>query len=233
MQSIISQRAEAEAFYQAGDYESALPAYQKLIKRMPDLAESWLRLGNCHSRLGDYPKAISAYKSALIKNPSYVKAWYNLSYVQAQVLASSVVEMYQRVPKDDPEAQNIQRLVEGVLAPFGEDLSKAFPKKTEAIKQPLLLNVPGSKSDQAVLNNGAPALSATEPLRVVATNDSEEGGSGIAVDKAVMPKATGSLLPALDAALKDAPLRVIDAANIAAEEPGSNSSNDAVNTNEM
>lgn len=130
LKTIFAERAQAEAFYLAGDFERAVPAYKELIKLAPNLAEAWLRLGNSYSRLGDYSNAIASYEGALSKNPSYVKAWYNLSYVRAQELASTVIQMYQQVPKNDPEAQQIQSLVEAVLRPFDESLLSSFPKNT-------------------------------------------------------------------------------------------------------
>ncbi len=159
-------RADADTYYQAKDYERAIPAYQELIESLPGLAESWFRLGNCYSRLGDYPLAINAYDKAIGLNPEYVKAWYNLSYVRAQMLVATIVQMYQSVPNDDPEARKIRAFVEAVLEPFGKGVTDTLPQRQsiaepELAPKPAMVIGPKNKGNQPIeAEGGVKAVSA-------------------------------------------------------------------------
>ena len=127
IKQIFAKRSEAELLYQRGDYAEVLPIYLELSRLVPGHAETWLRLGNSYARLSQYDNAIDAYQGALSADPQYAKAWLNLSYVRAQQLAATVVDMYEHVPTSDPEARRIYSLVEDVLVPFGESLTQQLP----------------------------------------------------------------------------------------------------------
>lgn len=117
---VFASQERAERLYQQGDYSQALTEYRKVLDALPEHTHSWLRLGNCLAQLGRYPEAVSAYEQALLLQPDFSSAWINLSYVQAQILARTVAEMHEQVPKSDPQIERVQELVDSVLAPFGQ-----------------------------------------------------------------------------------------------------------------
>ena len=117
-EEVFANQERAERLYQQGSYQLALSEYREVIESLPEHAQSWLRLGNCFAQLGRYPEAVAAYQRALVINPEFANAWINLSYVQAQILSQTVAEMYEQVPKTDPQAERVSELVDTVLAPF-------------------------------------------------------------------------------------------------------------------
>jgi tetratricopeptide (TPR) repeat protein len=119
-QRVFATQERAEALYQQRDFARALPEYQALVKALPDSPHGWLRLGNCHAQLEHYREAVLAYQRAIALDNSFSSAWINLAYVQSHILSQTVAAMYQQVSPQDPRAQRVQRLVDGVLAPFAE-----------------------------------------------------------------------------------------------------------------
>lgn len=128
---VFAMQERAETLYQQRDFARALPEYQALVKALPDSTHGWLRLGNCHAQLKHYREAVLAYQRAIGLDHSFSSAWINLAYVQSQILSQTVAAMYRQVPQDDPRAQRVQRLVDGVLAPFAEQQQEPPALKSE------------------------------------------------------------------------------------------------------
>ncbi|UTF59448.1 tetratricopeptide repeat protein [Gilvimarinus sp. DA14] len=124
-EAVFASQERAERYYQQGNYNQALTEYRSVLDALPEHTHSWLRMGNCFAQLGRYPEAVSAYEQALLLQPDFASAWINLSYVQAQILARTVAEMYEQVPKTDPQIERVQELVDSVLAPFGRAQSNS------------------------------------------------------------------------------------------------------------
>ena len=122
VQITLDNQVEADTLYAQGDCEKAIPLYKSLAVSMTSDTKSLLRLGNCYAKAKDYGLAEQAYQQAIIRDNSFIKAWYNLSYVRAQVLAETVMQMYKHVDPGSPEAENIRTLTQQVLAPFEIDL---------------------------------------------------------------------------------------------------------------
>jgi len=124
-EEVFAAQERAERLYQQGDYQVALTDYREVLEALPEHTQSWLRLGNCFAQLGRYPEAVAAYQRALILDPEFASAWINLSYVQAQILSQTVAQMYEQVPKTDPQAERVSELVNAVLAPFGRQSDRS------------------------------------------------------------------------------------------------------------
>jgi len=118
VQVTLDKQVEADTYYANEQCEQALPLYKSLAIAMPKDTKSLLRIGNCYARAQDFMSAQEAYQQALIRDNSFVKAWYNLAYVRAQLLASTVTEMYKHTDSNSPEAEKIRNLTVQVLAPF-------------------------------------------------------------------------------------------------------------------
>lgn len=115
----LKMHAQAEALYLDGKYADALPLFQRLARDFPSDSEFQLRIGNCYARAGHLALAVDAYELAVLRDSSSSRAWYNLSYVRAQMLADTVVQMHEHVDPTDPNAAQMRKLVAEVLAPFG------------------------------------------------------------------------------------------------------------------
>jgi tetratricopeptide (TPR) repeat protein len=77
-QSEVSAVKEADALFQAQDWEKAAKAYEALTKADPTIGRSWYRLGYSLHALGRYGQAIDAYKKAVEINQNPI-AMYNLA----------------------------------------------------------------------------------------------------------------------------------------------------------
>ncbi|MDO6748341.1 tetratricopeptide repeat protein [Gilvimarinus sp. 1_MG-2023] len=122
--AVFALQESAELAYQAGQFNEALLQYQQLVEQLPLSLHSWLRLGNCHAQLGAYSNAVSAYQTALAIDDTYSNAWINMAYVQSQILSQTVTNMYENVPKSDPQAQRVQKIVDAALQPFNSKPSE-------------------------------------------------------------------------------------------------------------
>jgi len=125
VQITLDNQIEADTYYAQNQCDKAVPLYQSLAIAMPNDTKSLLRLGNCYAKSQDYVNAQDAYQQALIRDNSFVKAWYNLAYVRAQLLASTVTEMYKHTDPASPEAEKIRNLTLQVLTPFEINLDSA------------------------------------------------------------------------------------------------------------
>jgi len=65
-------------FLLAGEYEKALPYFEKAAEIDPNDADTYFQIGYCNDELGRYTEAIKAYKQAIRIKPDYVVAHYNL-----------------------------------------------------------------------------------------------------------------------------------------------------------
>ncbi len=67
-------------FVISGDYEKAIPYFQKAVKKNPNNAESHFMMGYCYDELQRYNEAIDEYKQAIRIKPNYAEAHHNLGF---------------------------------------------------------------------------------------------------------------------------------------------------------
>ena len=70
----------AFAFEETGRTELALTAYQSATRQWPDVAATWLALGNLDFQKQDLPEAINAFSIAASIEPTSIVSWNNLAY---------------------------------------------------------------------------------------------------------------------------------------------------------
>lgn len=70
----------AYAFEEIGRPELALKAYQSASRQWPDVAETWMTLGNMAFHSRDWPQAINAFSTAAQLQPELITSWNNLAY---------------------------------------------------------------------------------------------------------------------------------------------------------
>jgi tetratricopeptide (TPR) repeat protein len=75
----------AEIFWAAGNYEGAAAEYRAVIELAPTLAEAYLGLGNCLSRLDRYGEAAEAYGKASALEPANYDFRFNLGVTLARL----------------------------------------------------------------------------------------------------------------------------------------------------
>lgn len=70
----------AIAFEETGNTDFALSAYQSATLQWPDVAATWLTLGNIAYQNQYWPEAINAFKTATSIEPTSPVSWNNLAY---------------------------------------------------------------------------------------------------------------------------------------------------------
>ena len=70
----------AYAFEETGHPELALKAYQSASQQWPNVAETWMTLGNAAYQNQDWPGAIKAFGKASGLDPESIASWNNLAY---------------------------------------------------------------------------------------------------------------------------------------------------------
>ncbi|HEX8707109.1 MAG TPA: tetratricopeptide repeat protein [Pyrinomonadaceae bacterium] len=108
--------AKAQALYQEGRDEEALPQLRRVLTLEPTSADAFLLIGRINQRLGDQKAAISALKTAIFWEPKTIDAHILLGRIflelgdraQAMTYARSAVQ----IDSNNQEAIALQRQVE-------------------------------------------------------------------------------------------------------------------------
>lgn len=106
---------KADAAYQKGDMAASEKDYLELVKKMPEEALHWFRLGNIYARTQRPDAAIVAYREAVLRKPDYSKAWYNMGIIQLKEAANTFNEMQVHTHSDDTLHLEGKRLLEEIL----------------------------------------------------------------------------------------------------------------------
>lgn len=75
----------AWAHYQAGDYKSAVEAYEALLSAQPDDPDHHFNHGTALAMAGDYQSALEAYEQTLTRAPEHQPARHNRDRIEALV----------------------------------------------------------------------------------------------------------------------------------------------------
>ncbi|MDT8282809.1 MAG: bacteriocin/lantibiotic ABC transporter, partial [Gammaproteobacteria bacterium] len=70
----------AYAFEETGHTNLALDAYRSASQRWPEVADTWMTLGNVVFHNKDWPNAITAFSTACRVQPKSIANWNNLAY---------------------------------------------------------------------------------------------------------------------------------------------------------
>lgn len=70
---------KGNTYFEKGDYENAMKAYNKSIDLNPEVPEVYNNLGNTFMKRGEFEKAISTYEKAIDLNPGIAYAYNNLA----------------------------------------------------------------------------------------------------------------------------------------------------------
>jgi tetratricopeptide (TPR) repeat protein len=74
-----------EAFFELGQYASAIGKLRAATRSMPASVRTWVLLGNASFRAGRYASARAAYKTALRMRPRHAEARKNLGLVEKKL----------------------------------------------------------------------------------------------------------------------------------------------------
>ena len=133
---LITINREAQLAYESGEDAKAETLYRSLVRRMPNDAETWLRLGNLYARSNHPDEAANAYEKALIANSSDPRAWHNLGVVRLRQAWASMLQAHENLDPKDPLYGRVEEMVRYLsqLPLLQEDLPKPPAKQASAGK---------------------------------------------------------------------------------------------------
>ena len=114
--------ALGNAFYDAEDWDHAVEAYEKALRKAPKDAALLSDLGAAYRNRGEFRRAISAFKRARAADPNHWQALLNLVLVQAfdtkdpagaQRGLDELKRLYPDIPNTDRLQEQISRLRAG------------------------------------------------------------------------------------------------------------------------
>lgn len=110
---LVSLNREAQLSAESGEIAKAEALYKSLVRRMPNDADTWLRLGNLYARNNKPDEAVAAYHRALVINGADAKAWYNLSVIRMRQAWAAMlqVQAQETLPASDPLRQQAEEVL--------------------------------------------------------------------------------------------------------------------------
>lgn len=134
---LISLNREAQLASESGETAKAEALYKSLVRRMPNDADTWLRLGNLYARNNKPDEAVGAYHRALIINSKEPRAWYNLSVIRMRQAWAAMLQVpaQEALASGDP----LRKQAEDMLAhmeklPFLQDEQRKPLKDADATR---------------------------------------------------------------------------------------------------
>jgi predicted Zn-dependent protease len=109
---LVSLNREADLAYESGEAAKAETLYRSLARRMPNDAETWLRLGNLYARNNRPDEAAAAYQHALIANNADARAWNNLAVVRLRQALAALLQAQAHSKDKTPLAGQIDENLE-------------------------------------------------------------------------------------------------------------------------
>ena len=99
---LVTINREAELAYESGEAAKAEALYKSLVRKMPNDAETWFRLGNLYARNNRPDEAANAYQKALLANNADPRAWHNLGVVRLRQAWAAMLQAYDNLRPDNP-----------------------------------------------------------------------------------------------------------------------------------
>lgn len=99
-------------YYDQGEFDKAMEAFEVAINYRPEDGESWMALGDCFRKLYKYARAEECYRNALARVPEEFKpnVLFNLANsLFDQFRFSEAIELYQKIPEQSVVYSKAQR----------------------------------------------------------------------------------------------------------------------------
>lgn len=113
-------KQEAALYYNANNYEAALPLFQELSTKLPADELIRLRTGNILARLNRPVEAIQYYQEALNINPKLATAWHNMGVIQLRQTSNTFEQMVHHISPNDPLHPRAVALSDALSAILGK-----------------------------------------------------------------------------------------------------------------
>jgi Flp pilus assembly protein TadD len=123
VQTAESLNKQGDDYFDAGQYQKAIDAYQQAVRLQPDYPEAYLNLGDAYYNLDRYDEAVAADKQAIALRPDWAAAYHALgnAYLKLDRSAEAIEALKHAVDLDpkDEEARSALSLAyydQGVAA---------------------------------------------------------------------------------------------------------------------
>lgn len=113
--SIQASRTQADAAYEANDYEKAVLGYEQWIKDHKDDQEVWFRLGNLYTQIFRPMDALVAFRKAQLLKPQDPRPWNNMGMLYLRLAIESYDNLRRNVPGEDPLVPYAERVMSSIL----------------------------------------------------------------------------------------------------------------------
>lgn len=124
-EDLFALRQKAAKAYAAGDMKESEKEYAELVKKVPQDADLWFRLGNVYASTQRPAAAVKAYHEALVRQPEMSKAWYNMGIMQLRQAVYSFSQLQVYSSTDDPLYSQSRHLIDGITDIIGGDDDKS------------------------------------------------------------------------------------------------------------
>jgi len=108
---VITINREAQLAYEGGESAKAEALYKSLVRKMPNDAETWFRLGNLYARSNRPDEAANAYQRSLLSDSANARAWHNLGVVRLRQAWASMLQAQELLKPDTPLYQSVDEML--------------------------------------------------------------------------------------------------------------------------
>ncbi len=108
---VITINREAQLAYEGGETAKAEALYKSLVRKMPNDAETWFRLGNLYARANRPDEAANAYQRSLIANNANPRAWHNLGVIRLRQAWASMLQAREGLKPGTPLYDAVERIL--------------------------------------------------------------------------------------------------------------------------
>lgn len=130
---VITINREAQLAYEGGENAKAEALYKSLVRKMPNDAETWFRLGNLYARANRPDEAANAYQRSLISNNANARAWHNLGVIRLRQAWAAMLQAQENLKPDTPLYQAVDQVLKELeKMPLVDADGKAAAKKPAA-----------------------------------------------------------------------------------------------------
>jgi tetratricopeptide (TPR) repeat protein len=108
---VITINREAQLAYEGGENAKAEALYKSLVRKMPNDAETWFRLGNLYARANRPDEAANAYQRSLIASNANPRAWHNLGVIRLRQAWAAMLQARENLKPGTPLYQAVDQVL--------------------------------------------------------------------------------------------------------------------------
>jgi len=108
---VITINREAQLAYEGGENAKAEALYKSLVRKMPNDADTWFRLGNLYARSNRPDEAANAYQRSLLADSGNARAWHNLGVIRLRQAWASMLQAQELLKPDSALYKSVDQML--------------------------------------------------------------------------------------------------------------------------